>query len=240
MLSFRIQLLQGCCANQIEDKALIRCIIRLILLIHSVVMISACGSTGSSTSVAVPVVVPVTKVAVSKIAFIGDSITRGTYCNYSTPYKYTSYANRFKQSYSNTDIQAIDGSTTQYWIEKLPEVKTKYDLVIVMLGVNDSGLKLSPESYISNLKQIKNLLGCRVIFISPTPLYSYWEEQNKIISSYANAIKTEFPDTYIDLTKLTFTKADYFSDDVHLLDSGHTKIFNKLMDYVNLHFILSP
>jgi lysophospholipase L1-like esterase len=179
-------------------------------------------------------------VAVSKVAFLGDSITRGTYLNYSAPYKYTSYANRFREIYNNTEIQAIDGYTTQYWIKKLPEVETKYDVVFVMLGVNDSGQGLSPEGYISNLKQIKSLLGCRVVFFTPTPLYYVWEEQNKIISSYANAIKTEFPDSHIDLTKITFEKADYFSDDAHLLDSGHMKVFTCLMDYVNLHFTILP
>ena len=121
----------------------------------------------------------------------------------------------------------------------MPTLAICPSLSFVMLGVNDEGQSVTPSQYIANLKQIKLLLGGDVTFITPTPFTSGYVDKNAVITAYSNAIKTEFPGRYVDLTEVTFQQGDYCADGVHLLDGGHIKIAAKVMDFINAHYEIS-
>lgn len=181
---------------------------------------------------------PVTPVTAADIAFIGDSITLGTFINYSG-HSYTSYANRIKETYSAVENLAVDNTTTQYWTAYLPTLGIKPALVFIMLGVND-GQSISTDEYIANLKKIKNLFGtAEVIFITPTPFSPGFVAWNMVITDYSNAIKAEFPGAHIDLTTISFVDSDYI-DGVHMWDSGQNKIYRKVTEFISLHYRIRP
>lgn len=156
-----------------------------------------------------------------RVVMIGDSLTRGTYGNFGAT-KYVSYANRLARERSEVLVDALDGTTSAHWLQIFPGQALRPDIAFVMLGTNDARDPVPPGEVVANLKKLREMIGCKVIFL--TPPINLDQRWNVVLRQYAAAMKEAFGDDCLDLTTLNIS-ADAYFDGLHMLSKGQDIIY---------------
>jgi lysophospholipase L1-like esterase len=175
---------------------------------------------------------------------IGDSITNGTGAStYDKSYVYTTRQGLLNSGKKHQLIRASFGGITSGGM--LANNKYKIlggvcdpDLVTILLGTNDIAQSVSTATYQANLETlIDNIRNssqtgqCKIVlltvlwrpdFAATVPTF------NAIVQQVATNKNVSVCDTYP-----AFNTAGDLSDGVHPTDSGHSKVANILIPYLN-------
>lgn len=160
--------------------------------------------------------------------FLGNSIT--AYSN--------GYVEMMKEKCPNSRIKKISkvGAKSD-WIlneyKKELDTGAQYDVVNILIGINDIYARQSIEKTKQNIQEILNLAKqnkSKVVFITP-PTLKYYSKTKPIHLQLAKDLQTWVSKNkgikyVVDITKDTDNTALFSKDLLHLNNSGHKVIFN--------------
>lgn len=181
------------------------------------------------------------------IGILGDSITFGTGASdagRATPSSEKGYAPQLVKEFQNGIIAGYPGYTISQIIANVGAIPTNRDYVIFFGGTNDIGhtttqIKTDSDTAFTTLRS--RYPNSVVIAVTPY----IWDssktieeqlERIKIIKDSANAhgiMVCELPNLVGFSGKIAESKAIYFADTVHPNDTGHSRLYETILQYLN-------
>jgi lysophospholipase L1-like esterase len=194
----------------------------------------------------------------SRVAFVGDSITRG----YGSTERYADILN--DEEGLSTRVWAVDGATSLRWISQYPHLLNDIsgydpDKIVVMLGTNSYIIGRSPVDEAAHLRQLLNIIRdkastVQIYVVRTYDACMYGFDCNTYRASSAcdmanscnnepkpaaswddygkamRSIADETDSEYVDLGDWLPSRSMVYTDRVHLNDTGHAILAGLLKD----------
>lgn len=181
------------------------------------------------------------------IGILGDSITFGTGASDAgrdTPSPEKGYAPQLVKEFQNGVIAGYPGYTISQIIANIGAIPTNRDYVIFFGGTNDTShtttqIKTDADNAFATLRA--TFPNAVVVAITP-----YIWDSSKTIEEQLERIKTikdsanahgimvcELPNLVGFSGKVAESKEIFFDDNVHPNDTGHTRLYETVLQYLN-------